>query len=237
MADFKVESGITSASSVVPYFTVGSIISTIKTSASPGWLMCDGTEYSKTGTYATLFNKIGIRYGETNGSGGVGTSHFKVPNLVSNYLFPMSSGASATGGATNHFHTVNANASAASASAGNHTHTVAQAGFGGGTSYHSHGNSGTGYVGANGTNPANANKTGTGGTGYGSGGAHVHDGYSFANTNADGTNASYHNVDSLGINAASSPAHTHTSISALSSTSAAGSYVVPSFTVNFMIKA
>lgn len=235
MADFQVEGGITSASSVIPYFTVGSIISTIKTSAPTGWLLCNGTEYSKTGTYATLFAKIGTRYGETNGSGGVGTSHFRVPNLVSNYLFPMSSGAAATGGATNHSHTVNANATSNNVAV-THNHAVAQAGFGGGTSYHSHGNAGTGYVGANGTNPLNANKTGTGGGGYGSGGAHVHDGYSFANTNADGTNASYHNVDSLGINGSTGAAHTHTSATAISGTSTWESYVIPSFTVNFMIK-
>jgi microcystin-dependent protein len=50
-------------------------------SAPTGWLAADGNEYDKTGTYAALFAAIGTTYGETNGSGGAGTSHFRVPDL------------------------------------------------------------------------------------------------------------------------------------------------------------
>jgi microcystin-dependent protein len=50
-------------------------------SAPSGWLEANGTEYSKTGTYAALFTAIGTSFGETNGSGGAGTSHFRVPDL------------------------------------------------------------------------------------------------------------------------------------------------------------
>lgn len=50
-------------------------------SAPAGWLAADGTEYAKTGTYAALFAAISTTYGETNGSGGAGTSHFRVPDL------------------------------------------------------------------------------------------------------------------------------------------------------------
>jgi hypothetical protein len=50
-------------------------------SAPSGWLAADGSEYSKTGTYAALFTAIGTSFGETNGSGGAGTSHFRVPDL------------------------------------------------------------------------------------------------------------------------------------------------------------
>jgi microcystin-dependent protein len=46
-----------------------------------GWLAADGTEYSKTGIYATLFSAIQTTYGETNGAGGAGTTHFRVPDL------------------------------------------------------------------------------------------------------------------------------------------------------------
>jgi microcystin-dependent protein len=49
--------------------------------APSGWLAADGTEYAKTGTYAGLFAAISTTYGETNGSGGAGTSHFRVPDL------------------------------------------------------------------------------------------------------------------------------------------------------------
>jgi microcystin-dependent protein len=50
-------------------------------SAPAGWLAANGNEYDKTGTYATLFAAISTTYGETNGSGGAGTSHFRVPDL------------------------------------------------------------------------------------------------------------------------------------------------------------
>jgi microcystin-dependent protein len=46
-----------------------------------GWLAANGSEYLKTGPYSNLFNAIGITYGETNGAGGVGTTHFRVPDL------------------------------------------------------------------------------------------------------------------------------------------------------------
>jgi microcystin-dependent protein len=59
----------------------GAIMPFAMATAPTGWLPADGTEYSKTGTYATLFAAIGTTHGETNGSGGVGTSHFRVPDL------------------------------------------------------------------------------------------------------------------------------------------------------------
>ncbi|NBX75041.1 MAG: tail fiber protein [Proteobacteria bacterium] len=59
----------------------GAVMPFAMNSAPSGWLAADGTEYSKTGTYATLFAAIGVTYGETNGAGGVGTTHFRVPDL------------------------------------------------------------------------------------------------------------------------------------------------------------
>jgi hypothetical protein len=50
-------------------------------SAPAGWLAANGNEYAKTGDYAALFAAISTTYGETNGSGGAGTSHFRVPDL------------------------------------------------------------------------------------------------------------------------------------------------------------
>jgi len=45
-----------------------------------GWLACDGAEYSKT-VYPGLFAALQTTYGETNGSGGAGTTHFRVPDF------------------------------------------------------------------------------------------------------------------------------------------------------------
>jgi microcystin-dependent protein len=62
-------------------FPSGAVMAFAMNSAPAGWLEANGGEYLKTGTYAALFAAIGITYGETNGSGGVGTSHFRVPDL------------------------------------------------------------------------------------------------------------------------------------------------------------
>ena len=59
----------------------GAVMSFAMNSAPAGWLAADGTEYAKTGTYAALFAAISTTYGETNGSGAAGTSHFRVPDL------------------------------------------------------------------------------------------------------------------------------------------------------------
>lgn len=59
----------------------GAIMPFAMNSAPTGWLVADGAEYSKTGTYAALFAAIGTTHGETNGSGGAGTTHFRVPDL------------------------------------------------------------------------------------------------------------------------------------------------------------
>jgi microcystin-dependent protein len=67
-------------------------------SAPAGWLTADGTEYAKTGTYAALFAAISTTYGETNGSGGAGTSHFRVPDLRG--IFVRGSGSQTISGIT-----------------------------------------------------------------------------------------------------------------------------------------
>ena len=68
-------------SSVVTLVPTGAVMPFAMNSAPSGWLAADGNEYSKTGTYAALFAVIGKAYGETNGAGGTGTTHFRVPNL------------------------------------------------------------------------------------------------------------------------------------------------------------
>jgi len=238
MSEFKVENSIDVESLVNPYFNVGQIISTIATSAPSGWLLCDGSEHSKTGQYSNLYSKIGIRYGEGNGSGGVGTSHFKLPDLRGKHIMSFQIGAAASGGSSTHTHTVNTHATAANVAV-NHYHSVGgisalDTGGGYSNTYHSH-SGGDSYVGPNGSNPVNANKTGTGGSGYGSGGAHVHDGYSYGNTNADNGLHSHNMVD-VGINNQTAGNHSHTSISTISGSASSGNYQIPSYTVNFVIK-
>jgi microcystin-dependent protein/predicted phosphodiesterase len=64
--------------SLVP---TGAIMPFAMNTEPTGWLAANGTEYSKTGAYAALFAVIGTTYGESNGAGGTGTTHFRVPDL------------------------------------------------------------------------------------------------------------------------------------------------------------
>jgi microcystin-dependent protein len=49
--------------------------------APSGWLICDGTEKA-VADYGTLAGVLSTTYGAlTNGSGGVGTTHFRLPDL------------------------------------------------------------------------------------------------------------------------------------------------------------
>ena len=60
----------------------GTLIDFAGTIEPSGWLLCDGRELLKTSpTYASLFAAIGVAYGETNGSGGAGTTHFRLPDF------------------------------------------------------------------------------------------------------------------------------------------------------------
>jgi microcystin-dependent protein len=59
----------------------GAVMPFAMNTAPSGWLEANGAEHSKTGTYATLFSVIGTTYGETNGANGIGTTHFRVPDL------------------------------------------------------------------------------------------------------------------------------------------------------------
>jgi microcystin-dependent protein len=60
---------------------IGSIQSYAGSSAPTNWLICDGTEQAVS-SYPTLDSVLGTTYGSrTNGSGGAGSSHFRLPNL------------------------------------------------------------------------------------------------------------------------------------------------------------
>jgi microcystin-dependent protein len=58
------------------YFPTGSVLSFAGVNAPVGWLVCNGTEVSKT-TYANLFNVIGNMYGSA-----ANPSNFVLPNLA-----------------------------------------------------------------------------------------------------------------------------------------------------------
>jgi microcystin-dependent protein len=80
----KIEDGAVTQSklnSSVTLVPTGAVMPFAMNSAPSGWLAADGLEYSKTGIYSALFAAIGSTYGETNGSGGAGASHFRVPDL------------------------------------------------------------------------------------------------------------------------------------------------------------
>lgn len=71
---------------------VGSVQMYAIDSAPEGWLLCNGVEYLKTAypkLDAVLSSGGTYPYGQTNGSGGAGTTHFRVPNLVG--IFPRGS--------------------------------------------------------------------------------------------------------------------------------------------------
>ena len=119
-------------------------------SAPSGWFLCDGSEKAIS-SYGALYAVLGTTYGAlTNGSGGAGTTHFRVPDMCSR--MPIGAGAGtgltsrtlgATGGAETvtiissnlptHTHTLSAHTHTSAAHAhtsaahshtlGNHTHT------------------------------------------------------------------------------------------------------------------
>jgi microcystin-dependent protein len=61
---------------------VGAVTMWVTGTAPTGWELCQGQELPITGTYSVLAGVLGTTYGNlTNGSGGVGTTHFRLPDL------------------------------------------------------------------------------------------------------------------------------------------------------------
>ncbi len=66
---------------------VGTIIPYAGVALPTGWLLCDGSQKTIAGTYQSLYNAITnsgnvFPYGgNTNGSGGTGSTHFRLPDL------------------------------------------------------------------------------------------------------------------------------------------------------------
>ena len=88
---------------LVPFLApVGSIMQFAAASEPSGWVLCQGQELaigSAGSTYYALSQLLGTTYGAlTNGSGGAGSSHFRVPNLAGR--IPVGAGTGAGGGTT-----------------------------------------------------------------------------------------------------------------------------------------
>lgn len=64
----------------------GAIMSFAMSSAPAGWIVCNGAEYA-IADYGDLHTAIGTTWGAlTNGSGGAGSTHFRVPDLSGAFL-------------------------------------------------------------------------------------------------------------------------------------------------------
>jgi microcystin-dependent protein len=182
------------------------LINGSKTNLPNGWLLCDGSEISVS-SYPDLDAVVGTRYGSrTNGSGGAGTSHFRVPNLVdkipvghiqTNTDAPNTiSSASDSTTLNAHTHTSSHNSNAVD-DFSSHGHVVTA-----GNSTHNHGTS-------------TANKSGNGHN-LGAGGEHTHQ-YKYGNSGGTSTTSSdsnhTHNSSTVNIphahNAANASSVTH----------------------------
>lgn len=167
---------------------VGAIQAYVGAAAPTGWLLCDGSNVSRT-TYADLFDLIGTTFGA-----GDGSTTFTLPNLKGRVPVGLDSAQTEfdalgeTGGAKTHTLTTaelpshsHGDGTLAAASAGAHTHTIPTQGTAS-SAAHNHAEAGvisqagTGFVGGSdgGTNSAGAHTHDvTGSTGNtGSGNAH-----------------------------------------------------------------
>jgi microcystin-dependent protein len=183
-------------------------------SAPGGWLLCDGSSYSRT-TYASLFAVIGVQYGAVDGS------HFSVPDMRGRFVIGFKStdtsfdalgetGGSKTATLTTtelpaHTHTGTTNSDGSHThtgttnSDGSHTHTITDPGHSHSLSSDEDVESGGGATVAN-RDQGTGEFTGTNTTGItiNSGGAHTH---SFT-TNSGGSHTHGFTTDSTGSGSA-----------------------------------
>lgn len=74
------------SNAVVGGVPAGAIMSFAMSSAPTGWVVCNGAEYA-IADYGDLYTAIGTTWGAlTNGSGGAGSTHFRVPDLQGAFL-------------------------------------------------------------------------------------------------------------------------------------------------------
>lgn len=124
--DYKI-AALTTSSGFVP---IGAVTMYSGSTAPTNWAVCNGAELA-IATYGPLYAIIGTRYGAlTNGSGGAGTTHFKLPSFTSRIpkgtvgtpTVPTTITSSASSAVDVHTHTVNSTFAAGNANA--HTHAI-----------------------------------------------------------------------------------------------------------------
>lgn len=159
-----IDAGIAAVSSVTSDMFVGMIASFGMETPPDGWHICNGGEYSLA-SYPELYAVIGTTWGDlTDGLGGSGDTHFRVPDLRGEFLRGFDNGlgsdpdaAGRTGGDAvgssqtdeikSHSHTISPTAATAGNGSGGRNH-------GGDGSYHGH-ISATQTHGGNETRPRN----------------------------------------------------------------------------------
>ena len=264
MANLKVSEGISIAEDdygnvINPAFEVGDIVAyhinapfpTLPTLPS-GWVECNGQELSKT-TYSALSTTIGTKYGETNGSGGVGTTHFRVPNMNSSTLTtpffptkPFQAADPATSTPSDHTHSLTgvasstASVTSASMNSGNgHNHSAIMNHTNGNMPAHSHNVTNTQIV----SNSAATSNTGniqiinTGTNFEVALSTHSHSDTFPVSFNTAGAADNHAHTGGSSVTANSTSANdTHSHTSTLSFTFPATQFLPPFLTTRFMIK-
>ena len=222
----------------------GAVIAFAGSSAPSGWLLCSGQEVA-IASYGTLYAVVSTTYGSlTNGSNGVGTTHFRVPDLRGRTVVGVGTGTGLTAralAATTGAETVTLTSAQSGVPAHAHVNTAA---FTGTLSTHthiqpshnhsvydpSHGHSftprwgGSSSVGVNMSAPSY-------GTPYGIGGGYVEGSYAY--TSNYGTTATNNNTD---ITPAGTVAMTNVA-NATANAASAHDNMQPTMVLNYIIKA
>lgn len=133
MANFKLSAdNVVDKNNKIQNFPVGTIVPFFGSASIPdGWLLCNGSAYSTTGTYKDLYDVIGTTYGSGSGT-------FLLPNMDS--FYPSSSNVdNVTNYPTNHTHSGNISHVATSTSHTiTHNHTGGDVGINAASANHNH---------------------------------------------------------------------------------------------------
>jgi microcystin-dependent protein len=79
---------------------IGEVIMWPLSTPPTGFILCDGSSLTRTGTYAALFSVLGTTFGSADGS------HFNVPDMTDRFVVGVGAAAlGATGGNSSHTHT------------------------------------------------------------------------------------------------------------------------------------
>ena len=113
--------GSTSSQSVAPLLPAGVITAWAGSSAPDGWLLCDGTAYSRS-VYAALWGVCSITFGS-----GDGSSTFNIPDIRGRAIYGTSSSITRAATSTAIGSSFTMLAAGSTGSAGGHTHSTTTA--------------------------------------------------------------------------------------------------------------